>query len=250
MRFISIKAQDWTQNESVRLTNSPDFDSTNHSPRIFLTYKSVPPPRDTRRSMRYLSTRYRAALFTALTALILLSSRTTAVPVTHSSNPRDLSEPVVNESDAIARRTVHLTARPSWKFQLGTWSVTFLAASVFSVFQTYPGELYNEVMDLTAPSEYGNLPQGRYFQYNFGQLSLIFASTDNRYVPWEVIYAFAEQAINRAHLGFAGVYSGVSAFFRLPLGRPYSTLSPKTCLGGLGGVWSSFTPNLSLLPPG
>ena len=170
---------------------------------------------------------YWAALLYGLNAVLILSCTAISIPTAHPAARKDLSGTRFGEPDSLSKRTIHLTARPNWKFQTGVWSVNFLKIALFPVAQANLVELYHDVMALTEPFAH-QTPQGRYFQYNFGQLALIFESQDSRYIPWKVIYDFAQQAIDRADRGLIGLYSGVSPTSRFFTPERRAFLVPNT----------------------
>lgn len=165
-----------------------------------------------RESMRSLLSGYWTALVLGLTTLLLSSSTTTAVPVTHSSIRQDISEPVTGRYDRIDTRMLHLTARIHWDSQLGAWSVRFFSFTILPLFQQELVGLYNEVMSSTATGQNGRHPM-RYIRFVYGRMHLIFQSVNAQNIPWAVVYAFAAQAMERLNRVFIGFYSGVSDFF-------------------------------------
>lgn len=124
---------------------------------------------------------------------------------------QDTTEAVLRNHEGLAPRIVHLTARPNSNFQLGKWSVTFFSIQLIRTLPANLVELYDQVMHLVAAYD-DAMPPNRYFEFRFGGLSLIFESTDNRGIPYEVIYAFAEQALDRVLRDWTGLYRGVSAY--------------------------------------
>ena len=170
---------------------------------------------------------YWAALLYGLSAVLILSCTAITIPTAHPAARKDLSGTWLREPDGFSKRTIHLTARPNWTFQTGVWSVNFLKLTVFPVAQANLVELYHGVMALTEPYAH-QTPQCGYFQYNFGRLALIFESQDSRYIPWKVIYDFAQQAIDRADRGLTGLYSGVSPITNLLTPKRRSFLVPNT----------------------
>jgi len=160
--------------------------------------------------MRCSSTRLCPVVLTVLSVLYLWSNTVNAAPVVHSSTSQDAAEPVLSDHEGVASRMIHLTARPNSSFQLGKWSVTFFSIQFIRTLPTNLIELYNQIMHFTAPYDHA-APQNSYFEFRFGQLSLIFQSTDGRIIPFDVIYAFAEQALERVLRDWTGLYRGVSS---------------------------------------
>ena len=183
--------------------------------------------RSGKKSIRYLFPMYWAALLYGLSAVLILSCTAITIPTAYPAAQNDLSGTWLDEPDGFLKRTIHLTARPNWKFQTGVWSVNFLKLAVFPVAQANLVELYHDVMALTEPFAH-QTPQGRYFQYNFGRLALIFESQDSHYIPWKVIYDFAQQAIDRADRGLVGLYSGVSPISNFLTPKRRAFLVPNT----------------------
>ena len=164
------------------------------------------------RQMRCFSTRFCIAILTAWSVLFLSSSTVNAAPVVHSSILQSAVELVLSDHEGLAPRMIHLTARPNSSFRLGKWSVTFFSIQLIRTLPTHLVELYDQIMQLTAPYDHA-APRHRYFEFRFGRLSLIFESTDGLSIPYDVIYAFAEQALERVLRDWTGLYRGVSAYF-------------------------------------
>ena len=162
--------------------------------------------------MHCFSSRNCTAVLTVWSVLFLSSNTVNAAPVVHSSILQDAAEPVLSDNEGLAPRMIHLTARPNSSFQLGKWSVTFFSIQLIRTFPTNLVELYDQVMHMTASYDHA-APQDRYFEFRFGRLSLIFESTDGRSIPYHVIYAFAEQALERVLRDWTGLYRGVSTYF-------------------------------------
>lgn len=161
--------------------------------------------------MRCSSTGLCTAVLTVWSVLFLSLNTVNAAPVVQLSMLQDTAEPIRRDHEGLAPRMIHLTARPNSTFQLGKWSVTFFSIQLIRTLPANLVELYDQVMHLAASYDHA-MPQNRYFEFRFGRLSLIFESTDGRGIPYEVIYAFAEQALERVLRDWTGLYRGVSAY--------------------------------------
>lgn len=154
-------------------------------------------------------------LLAALLFLLHLSVIASGTPVESENHPPDRSKQEAPRNRAIARRAIHLTARPNVEVKLGEWTARFLWMAITPSWPATLGVLYDNVMGVTAPLASGHANEHTSFQLNFGRLALIFRSSDDRVVPDALIYAFAEMALDRLARGLAGLYSGVSlACFR------------------------------------